>query len=72
MKGSALSLEIMLNKDKFFELYRKIFELKNSINDFIEAIKVKRYAFWFLLIMILFASILSYTAVTNVLLYAIT
>ena len=44
-----------------------LFELKNSINDFIEAIKVKRYAFWFALIMLLFASILSYTAITNVL-----
>ena len=34
MKGSALSLEIMLNKDNFFELYRKIFEL-NQLSEFI-------------------------------------
>ena len=44
-----------------------LFELKNSIADFIEAIKVKRYAFWFSLIVLLFATILTYTSVSNIL-----
>ncbi len=43
------------------------FELKNSVSDFIEAIKVKRYAFWFFLLVLLFASLLAYTSVSNVL-----
>ena len=43
------------------------YEIKNSVNDFIEAIKVRRYAFWFIMIMLLVASVLFYTASTNVL-----
>lgn len=44
-----------------------LYEFKNSIFDFLEAIKVRRYAFWFILLVLLFASILVYTSVTNVL-----
>lgn len=44
-----------------------LFEIKNSITDFVEAIKVRKYAFWFVLIMLLFASVLFYTTVSNVL-----
>lgn len=44
-----------------------LFEIKNSIKDFIEAIKVPRYAFWFTLIVLLAASLLTYTSVSNVL-----
>ncbi|MBE7705318.1 MAG: hypothetical protein E7Z90_05860 [Cyanobacteria bacterium SIG29] len=44
-----------------------LFEIKNSINDFVEAIKVPRYAFWFSLIVLLFASILTFTSVSNIL-----
>ncbi len=43
------------------------FELKNSVVDFIEAIKVRRYAFWFVLLLLLAASILTYTSVSYVL-----
>lgn len=43
------------------------YEIKTSISDFIDAIKVKRYAFWFILIMLLGASIVSYTTVSNIL-----
>ena len=44
-----------------------LFELKTSIVDFIEAIKVKIYAFWFILIVLLGCSVLSYTTVSYVL-----
>ena len=44
-----------------------LFEIKNSINDFVEAIKVPRYAFWFSMVVLLAASILTYTSVSNVL-----
>ncbi len=44
-----------------------LFELKTSIKDFIDAIKIKRYAFWFLLIMLLGISVVSYTSVSNIL-----
>lgn len=43
------------------------YEIKNSISDFIEAIKVKRYAFWFILLVLLACSILFYTGVSNIL-----
>lgn len=43
------------------------FELKNSVSDFIEAVKVRRYAFWFTLLVLLFASVLVYTSTTNIL-----
>ncbi len=43
-----------------------LFELKNSINDFIEAIKVPRYAFWFTLLVLLGVSIVTYTSVSNI------
>ena len=42
-------------------------EIKICITDFIEAIKIKIYAFWFVLLLILAASILTYTTLTNVL-----
>ena len=42
-------------------------EIKISISDFIEAIKVKRYAFWFTLLVLLGCSILLYTTTTNIL-----
>jgi uncharacterized membrane protein len=42
-------------------------EFKITISDFIEAIKVKRYAFWFTLIVLLGVSVLAYTTTTNVL-----
>lgn len=41
--------------------------VKNSFNDFVEAIKVKQNAFWFFLLCLLMASILSYTTVSNIL-----
>ncbi len=44
-----------------------LFEIKNSIKDFIDAIKVPRYAFWFILLVLLAASLLTYTSVSNVL-----
>ena len=43
------------------------YEIKQSIEDFIEAIKVKRYAFWFVLLILLASSVLSYTTVSNIL-----
>lgn len=43
------------------------YELKNSIADFIEAIKVRRYAFWFVLLVLLAASVLTYTSVSDIL-----
>ncbi len=43
------------------------YEIKNSVSDFLEAIKVRRYAFWFILVMMLFASVLVYTSQSNVL-----
>lgn len=43
-----------------------LYELKTSINDFIEAIKVKKYAFWFTLLVMLGVSILAYTTVSNI------
>lgn len=43
-----------------------LFELKNSIADFIDAIKVKRYAFWFVLLVLLAISVLAYTSVSNI------
>ncbi len=42
-------------------------ELKDSIFDFYEAIKVKRYAFWFIMLVLLAASILTYTKISNIL-----
>ncbi|MBQ4122922.1 thioredoxin domain-containing protein [bacterium] len=42
-------------------------EIKISISDFIEAIKVKRYALWFTLLVLLGCSILLYTTTTNIL-----
>ena len=42
-------------------------EVKHSIEDFVEAIKVKRYAFWFILLILLVCSVLSYTTVSNIL-----
>ncbi len=44
-----------------------LYELKNSIADFLEAIKVKKYAFYFLLLVLLAASILTYTTTSNIL-----
>lgn len=44
-----------------------LYEFKNSVLDFIEAIKVRRYAFWFILLVLLFASILTYTSVSYIL-----
>ncbi len=44
-----------------------VYEIKTSINDFIEAIKVKRYALWFFLLVALGFSIVSYTYVSNIL-----
>ena len=43
------------------------YEIKNSFSDFVEAIKVRRYAFWFIMLVLLFLSILIYTSITNVL-----
>ncbi len=42
-------------------------EIKTSFADFIEAIKVKRYAFWFILLVLLFSSVLYYTNESNIL-----
>ncbi len=42
-------------------------ELKDSIFDFWEAIKVRRYAFWFIMLVLLAASILTYTTISNIL-----
>ncbi len=42
-------------------------ELKDSIFDFYEAIKVRRYAFWFIMLVLLAASILTYTTISNIL-----
>ncbi len=44
-----------------------LYELKTSVNDFLEAIKVKRYAFWFVTLVLLFCSIVGYLAVSNIL-----
>ncbi len=44
-----------------------LYELKNSINDFIEAIKVKRYAISFVIVMLCAAGLLTYTSLSNVL-----
>ena len=44
-----------------------LYELKTSFADFFEAIKVPRYAFWFSLLVILGCSVVTYTAVSNVL-----
>ncbi len=41
-------------------------EIKISFNDFIEAIKIRKYAYWFSLIVILGISILTYTTVSNI------
>lgn len=43
-----------------------LYELKTSVADFMDAIKVKRYAFWFVLLIMLFLSVVSYTAVTDI------
>lgn len=43
-----------------------ITEIKTSIADFKEAISVPKYAFWFTLIVLLAASVLTYTSVSNV------
>jgi len=42
-------------------------EIKTSAIDFIEALKIKKYAFWFVLLMLLFISVLVYTSVSNIL-----
>ena len=42
-------------------------EIKTTVEDFVEAIKVKRYAFWFVLLVLLGVSVLAYTTVSNVL-----
>ena len=42
-------------------------EIKTSIADFMDAIKVKRYAFWFVMLVLLAASILFYTSVSDIL-----
>ena len=44
-----------------------LYELKNSVSDFLEAIKVRRYAISFIIVVLFFASVLCYTATTNVL-----
>lgn len=44
-----------------------LYELKTSINDFIDAIKIKRYAFWFILIVLLFCSSVTYLSISNIL-----
>lgn len=44
-----------------------LYELKTSVNDFLEAIKVKRYAFWFVMVVLLFFSVVGYLAVSNIL-----
>lgn len=41
-------------------------EIKTSINDFVEAIKVKRYAYWFMLLVLLGISLVTYTTVSNI------
>ncbi len=43
------------------------YEVKQSIQDFVDAIKVKRYAFWFILIVLFAFAFLSYTTVSNIL-----
>lgn len=43
-----------------------ITEIKTSIADFKEAISVPKYAFWFTLIVLLAAAILTYTSVSNI------
>ncbi len=43
------------------------FELKTSFKDFIDAIKVPRYAFWLVMVMLLGASVLVYTSLSNIL-----
>ncbi|MBQ8887460.1 MAG: DsbA family protein [Candidatus Gastranaerophilales bacterium] len=52
------------SKTKEFTVVQAI---KNCFIDFIEAIKVKRNAFWFFLLCLLMSSILSYTTVSNIL-----
>lgn len=52
------------SKSKDFTFVQAI---KNCFVDFIEAIKVRRNAFWFFLIVLLGISVLSYTTVSNVL-----
>ncbi len=42
-------------------------EVKISFVDFIEAVKIKRYAFWFILLLLLFCSVLVYTTISNIL-----
>ncbi len=44
-----------------------ITEIKTSIEDFKEAIRVPKYAFWFTLIVLLAFSVLTYTSVSNIL-----
>ena len=42
-----------------------ISEIKTSFNDFIEAVKVPRYAFWFSLLVLLGISAVTYTSLSN-------
>ncbi len=41
-------------------------EIKTSFNDFIEAVKVKRYLISFIIVVLIFAGILTYTSTSNV------
>ena len=44
-----------------------LFEIRTSINDFIEAIKIKKYALSFFFVVLIGCSILTYTTMTNIL-----
>lgn len=57
-------LVAIASKSKDFTVVQAV---KNSIFDFVEAIKVKRNAFWFFLLVLLAITVLSYTTVSDVL-----
>lgn len=44
-----------------------LYEIKTSIDDFVEAIKVRRYAIWFCSLVLLALAVLTYTSVSNIL-----
>ena len=54
----------LLNKDYKQNLF---FELKQSVEDFISAIKIKKYLISFIIVMLIGISVLSYTTISNVL-----
>ncbi len=44
-----------------------VFEIKQSVSDFIDAIKIKKYLIAFISVVVVFAGVLTYTTVSNVL-----